>query len=260
MTSFTYGGTALSSFGTVTVMNSYLNFANRRGDNQVIPFRDGAVHVNKFFDQRILTFGITIQKSSAANLESSLDDLRKLFSPRTTQTLAMTLESAAVRNISATVDREMEVERFGPYIAKVVVEFVCAKPVWRLSSAITDNTTTIDASPKAMTVTNPGTVQERDATIILTGPLQNTVITNSTNGLTLTYTGTIASPRVVTISTSATGEYLATTDLAANVIGNVTHTGDACLMAFNPGDNTMSITDATATTGTVKVTFNAPYL
>jgi len=31
-------------------------------------------------------------------------------------------------------------------------------------------------------------------------------------------------------------------------------------MVFNPGDNTLSITDATATTGTVKASFYAPYL
>jgi hypothetical protein len=142
----------------------------------------------------------------------------------------------------------------------VVVEFVMPRPYFRLSTAIADNTTTINTSPKAMTVTNPGTIEERDPTITLTGPLLNTVITNSTVGISLTYTGTIASPRVVTISTNSYGEYVATNDLGTNVIGNVTHNGAAALMVLNPGDNTMSITDGTATTGTVKIAFNAPYL
>jgi hypothetical protein len=165
-----------------------------------------------------------------------------------------------VRNAYATVNRPLEVQRVTNTFARIVVEFTLCQPFFRLSTAITDNTTTIDSDPKAMVVANPGTIEERDATIILTGPLANTVITNSTNGCTLTYTGTIASPRVVTISTASTGEYVATNDLGANVIGNVSHTGASALMVFNTGNNTLSIADDTHTTGTVQVTFNAPFL
>ncbi len=260
MTTWTYGGTALTSFGKVTLINDYLDTAQRRGDNQLVPFRHGNVYVEKYYGERSLTFGMVITAATATALETTFDNMRKLFAVRTEQVLAQTMEDATVRNIYATVNSPMQVQRITSTIARVVVEFVAAKPFFRLSTAIADNTTTIDADPKAMVVANPGTIEERDATIILTGPLSNTVITNSTNGCTLTYTGTIASPRVVTISTSATGEYVATTDLGASVIGNITHTGASALMVFNTGNNTLSIADDTATTGTVKVTFNAPYL
>lgn len=260
MTTWTYGGTALTSFGTVRLIEDYLDAPARRGDNITIPFRHGAIFSQKYYDQRSISFGITVVGTSAATLESTLDTMRALFSPMTQQTLAMTLESAAVRNISATVDRPLQVERLTSRYARVIIEFMCTEPFWRLSTVIADNTVTINANPKAMTVANPGTAIETNPTIILTGPLSNTVITNSTTGSVLTYTGTIASPRVVTIVRAATGEYTATTDLAANVIANVTHSGTPEFMRLNPGNNTLSIADGTATTGTVKMSFYAPFL
>ena len=259
MTTWTFGGTALTTFGKVTLIDDYLDIAQRRGNNIVIPFRHGATFAQKYYDQRQLTFGIAVTAASAGALETAFDTLRKLLSPKTEQTLACTLEDSSVRNIQASVNKYMQVKRFSDKIAKVVIDFECSKPFFRLSTAIADNTTTIDATPHAMTVTNPGTVEETDPTIILTGPLQNTVITNSTNGCVLTYTGTIASPRVVTIQT-VNGEYTATDDLGANVIGNITHSGAPSLMVINSGANTFSITDATHTTGTIKITFNAPFI
>jgi len=241
MTTWTYGGTALTTFGKVTVINDYLDLPARRGENITVPFRHGRLFVRKYYDERLLTFGIVVTAASATALETTFDTMRKLFAVGTQQVLACTLEDATVRNANATVNIPMEVERVTNTIARVIVEFALPEPFFRLSTAIADNTTTINANPKAMTVTNPGTIEERDATIILTGPLSNTVITNSTNGCVLTYTGTIASPRVVTISTNSTGEYVATNDLGTNVIGNITHSGASALMVFNTGDNTLSI-------------------
>lgn len=260
MTTFTFGGTDLSTIGKITLIDDYLSTPVRRGRDQAIPFSDGQTFVTKYYDARTLSFGITINTASAAALETSLDTFRTLISPRYQQTLSQTLQNGQVRNIQAIVEKALQIKRIAPGIAQVVVDFICTEPYFRLSTAIASNTTTISANPTAMTVTNPGTVDEREPTIILTGPLQNTVITNSTNGLTLTYTGIIASPRIVTVSIDATGEYKCADDLANNLIGNITHTGDTCLMAFVPGANTLSIADSTHTTGTVQATFKAPYL
>ena len=257
--SWTFGGTALTSFGKVTLMDDYIGTATRRGGNQIIPFRNGDIFASKYFEGRKFTFGMAITAASATALETTFDNMRKLFGVRTEQVLAMTMEDSSVRNISATVNDPIQVSRKTATLALVVVKFDCAAAVWRLSTAIADNTTVINTNPKAMTVTNPGTVAERNATITLTGTLTNTVITNSTTGETLTYTGTITSPRVVTISVNAYGEYIATDDLGANVIGNITHTGSTALMTFNPGANTLSVADASGA-GTVKVAFNAPFL
>jgi hypothetical protein len=86
------------------------------------------------------------------------------------------------------------------------------------------------------------------------------VITNNTTGSVLSYNAAIASPRVVTISQNAYGEYIAVDDLNTNVIQNVTHSGTPEFMRLNPGNNSLSITSDVATTGTVKMSFYAPYL
>lgn len=257
---WTYGGTALSTLGKVTLINDYLDMPERRGDNMIIPYRHGTVFAAKYFDQRKITFGIAVTAASAAALETLFDTMRGLFAPRTEQTLSNTREDSTVRTIQATVDSTLQVERITNTFARVIVEFTACKPYFRLSTAIADNTVTINASPKAMTVTNPGTVEEREATFLLTGPLLNPSLSNTTSGTVLTYTGTISAGHTVTIAVNSYGEYTATHSVSGNVIGNVTHSGSSALMVFNVGNNTLAITDGTATTGTVKISFYAPFL
>ena len=258
MSSWKYGSYDLSSFGVVTLIDDSFDIPERRGRNQVIPFRHGTRYVEKYFDERVLTFGLAITTNTPAELESLMEELQALLAVRGEQTLTRILQNGEIRTAQASVEKPMQVSRPAPWSAKATVEFTLSFPFFRSSSLIPDNTTTIDADPKAMTVTNPGKVEERDPIITLTGPLQNTVITNSRNGCILTYTGTIASPRVVTIQT-VDGEFVATDDLGANKIGNITHQGASALMVIEPGVNTLSIEDDTHTTGTVKISFYPPY-
>lgn len=257
MTSWTFGSTALSDIGTIQLINDYLDIPEKRGENIIIPFRHGSIITPKYYSERKLTFGMTVVGTSMTNLESKIDTLKTAV--QGVKTLTQTMNDATTRTATAEVNRSLMIQRLSPTIARITIEFSLPKAVLR-GSAIANNETTINASPKAMSVVNTGTVEERDANIILTGPLSNVTITNSTNGNTLTYTGTIASPRVVTISTSSTGQFVATTDLGVNVIGNVTHTGASAMMVFDVGTNTLSVVSGTTTTGKVKVTFNAPYL
>jgi len=78
---WTYGGTALTSFGKITVIDGYLDMPQRRGTNQIIPFQHGTMHAGKYYDQRTLAFGITITAASASALETTFDNLRKLIAP-----------------------------------------------------------------------------------------------------------------------------------------------------------------------------------
>lgn len=260
MTTWTFGGTALSNYGRVLLFNDNYDIADRRGGNILLPFQHGQQFAEKYFDERRLTFTIKYQGASYTALETANDSLKALIAPRTQQTLAQTREDTTVRNISAVVNRPLQMDLSnGNRTAFFIVEFTCAFPFFRLSTPVSSNIITVNASPKAWTVTNPGTVEELDAKIVLTGPLSSPVITNSTNGYTLTYSGVIASPRVVTIQKSGK-EWIATTDLGVNVIANVTHTGGSTFMKFDVGTNTMSITDSTHTTGTIEAIFNAPFL
>lgn len=256
-----FGGTSLTTFGRVTLIDDYLDLADRRGGNITIPNRNGTVFTQKYYDERKMTFGIAVIAASATALETAFDTMRALFSLRTQQILELTLESAAVRTANATVDRAMNVKRISPMIAKVVVEFTLTDPYFRGASLIADNTTIIDASPHAMTVNNTGNVEERDPTITIDGPFSSITITNSTTGAILTYTGSIGAAETVTIGT-LNGEYYATLSTgSANVIGNVTHSGSSALMTFAPGNNTLAITSAGGdNTGTVKASFYPPFL
>ena len=261
MTSWTYNGTALTSFGRVTLLDDYLDTADRRGDNVVIPFRDGAIHTEKSYDQRRIMFGIAVIAASATALETSIDAMRKLFSARTQKTLAMTMEDASVRNILASVDKSIKPVRRSDKIAEVTVEFTATSPYWRSSVLYEVTSDAIDGTPtpQTLTVVNSGTAEERSPTFVLTGALKNPVITNTTNGVSLTYTGTIASGATVTMG-ELNGEFYATHSVSGDVIGNVTHSGSSALMVFATGNNAVTISDADYAGGTVKVSYYPPYL
>lgn len=261
-TAWSFGGTTLATYGIVTQINDYLDMPESRGDNQVIPYRHGTIFAKKFYNERKLSFGIAISAASAAALETALDTFRQKLSLRTQQTLSVTLENGTTRTASASVDGPLQVERSGSKFARVVVDFTVPAAVFRLSTVITDNTTAVAASPQAMTVANPGSLEERDPTIVIHGAFTVVTITNSTTGAVLVYTGAISTTETVTISTAATGEFTAVLSTgSANVIGNVTHSGESCLMNFIPGNNTLAITSTGRdANSTVKCSFFAPFM
>lgn len=261
MTSFTFGGTALTSFGRVTLIDDYLDIAERRGENITLPYRHGTVYTPKFYDQRKITIGIVMVSATAAALETSFDTLRKLIANRNQQTLAMTLEDASVRNALASVDASIQAERVSPVLARITLEFTLTSPFFRGATLYEVTSDAIDGTPtpQTLTVVNSGTVEERSPTLVLTGALRNPVITNTTTGVSLTYTGTIAGGATVEIG-ELNGEYFATHSGSGSVIGNVTHSGSSALMTFAAGNNAVTIADADYAGGTVKVSYYAPYL
>jgi phage-related protein len=258
MSSWSYRGTELDTLGIVTLVSDSLMMPERRGDNALIPFRDGRVFVEKLFEQRSMALGLEVSEDSLSALEIKMDTVKALLGGRSLGALVQTLEDLSVRTGQAEYTGDLNLSRVSPLSVRMVLEFRMPDPFFRGETLVSE-IQTIDASPKTYTLTNTGTAVERNAKIVLTGPLQNTVITNVTNGCELTYTGTIASPRVVTIET-VNGQFVATNDLGANVIGNVTHSGDAALFVLDAGANNLSVVDATHTTGIVKVEFYPPFL
>lgn len=255
-TSWSYGGTALSTFGPVTLMDDYIDMPERRGENVEVPFRNGRIFAQKYYDERKITIGLAIPGTSATGQDTTLDNLRKLIGKRTQQTLEVTREDGSKRNVQATVDATMQAERVSFDFARVVLEFTLVEPFFRSDTSSTDNTTTISSTDTAMVVENIGTVEERDPTILLTGPLANVTI-STTDSISLTYTGSISSTDTVTIGTS-NGEYYATHSASGSVIGNITHSGASALMVLQPGTNNLQVT-CTTTGGTVKLSFYPPF-
>lgn len=258
MSTWSYKGTLLDSLGIVTLVSDSLQMPQRRGENMLIPFRAGRVFAAKEFEQRSMALGLEVHGDTRAELEAAVDAVKTLFGGRALGTLQQTLADLTVRTAQAELMGDLDVTPVSPHAVKMVLNFVLPDPFFYGSTV--EGSVMVDASPKALAVSNPSTVEARDPTIVLTGPLENTEITNSENGVSVKYNAAIASPRVVTISKAATGEYVATDDLGANVIGNVTHSGAASLFALEPGNNDLSITDDVATTGEVELSFYPPYL
>ena len=253
---FTFGGTTLASLGVVTMIDDVQDIPQRRGENQTIPYRHGRISVKKFYDERKISIGIAVQSATGTAQDTTLDNIKKLLSPQTQQVLAMTMSDASVRNVNATIDAPLQMEWIHDTFARLVIEFVLAEPFFRSATSSTDNTTTISTTDTAMVVSNVGTLEERDPTILLTGPLTNPTI-STTDSVSVTYTGAISSTDTVTIGT-LNGEYYATHSASGNVIGNVTHAGSSALLTLQPGTNNLQVT-CTATGGTVKLSFYPPY-
>lgn len=260
MSSWSYRGTSLDTLGIVTLVTDSFKMPARRGGNVLIPFHDGRVFVEKRFEQRSMALGLEVSANSLSELEAGIDAVKMLFGRRSLGTLTQTLEDLTTRSIQAEYTGDLDPRRSSPLSVRMLLEFVCPDPFFR-SSVLTTDTTTINASPKTYTVNNPGTADERNPRIVLAGPLSSPEITNTTNGVSLQYTGSISAGHSVTIDVDVdTGEFTAVTDLAVNVIGNVTHDGDAAFFVLDAGNNALSVTDGTHTTGTVTIEFYPPYL
>jgi phage-related protein len=253
---FSFGGTTIASLGVVTMIDDVQDIAERRGENQVIPYRHGRVPVKKFYDERKIVIGLSVQSATGTVQDTTLDNIKKLLSPQTQQVLAMTMNDASVRNANATIDAPLQMEWIHDTFARLIIEFTLAEPFFRSATSSTDNTTTISTTDTAMSVDNVGTLEERDPTILLTGPLTNPTI-STTDSVSVTYTGAISSTDTVTIST-INGEYSAVHSATGSVIGNVTHSGSSALLTIQPGTNNLQVT-CTVTGGSVRISFYPPF-
>lgn len=260
MSSWSFRGTSLDTLGIVTLVSDSFKLPGKRGGNILIPHRDGRWFVKKNFEQRTMTLGLEVVEESVEALEDAIDTVKALFGGRDLGTLQETLEGGSVRTAEAECTADLSPSRISPISVRMVLEFTMPDPFF-YSSTLTTDTHTIDASPKTYTITNPGTIDKVDPKIVLTGPLSGTEITNTTNGVKVKYNAAITAGHYVTIDVdSETGEYTAVDDLGANVIGAITHEGDVALFVLEAGANSLSVTDGTHTTGTVKIEFYAPYL
>jgi len=249
MTVFSYNGIDLSTLGAITEISGYLDMPERRGDNATIPARDGAIYADKYYAERQISFGIALNASNLAGLEAALDAARAVFGVRGQHPLMIVMSSGETRTAQASVERPLQVARFGPSMARLVVEFALAYPFF--VGAVTNSAAiSVSSSPVSAIVANSGTAEHREPRIVLTGSLQNVSIQNLTTGVTLGYNAVIASGETITIGASG-GQFTATlTPGDINVIGNITHSGSTSLMTLAVGANNITVASA-ATGGTV---------
>lgn len=258
MKNWKFAGTLLSDFGDVTVVDDPYDIPKRRGENITIPFAHGRKRAKKYYDERVITFGITISGDTIGAVDAKFHQLKALLSSMDTQELYRETEGGQAQIAQAEIVDSLQPSGLGPLAVKTTVSFLLANPFFRAEESYQDDVV-VDASPVTLTITNSGTVPESEPIILLAGPLENTVITNTTNGCILTYAGAIAGGTSVEIK-KIDGQWTAILDGSTNVIGNVTHAGDASFMVFDVGNNELEIIDDAATTGSVSIEFYTPYV
>lgn len=255
MATWKFGSTDLTSAGVYNVidLSDAQGIPPVRGDNAEIPMREGRPHLEKMFDQRLLTLGMYLKGSSISNFESNLDTLKLLFGNRARQYLTRTMSGGATRRVYAEVTK-FDVKQEGNDFARMTVDFLLAEPFFR-STTETNVLTAITTSPQTFTITNAGSVADRSAIITLTGPLNYPKLTNVTNGVWVGYNDVIGAGNVVVIDTSLFTCLLATT----NRLNVLVHSGDAYFFKLQPGANSLSLETLT-TGGSVRIAFYPPYL
>lgn len=256
LNTWAFNGVRLASFGALTELDSYLDIPAKRGANIAIPFKHGTEHVDKYFDEKTVDFGLEVIAGNIPDLETKFDALRALLAVKQRKYLSY-ISSAGIRQALAEVVMPITPTRDGDaLVAKVVISFLLAEPFFRNVVKTTRGPYTIDASPKALTVNNPGSAEECKSIITLVGPLSHPIITNGT--VVLQYDDDLAGAgNTVTIDCDA---FTAVDETATSVIDKIVHSGDPAFMVLYPGDNSISVTDGTHTTGTIQFDFYAPYL
>jgi Phage tail protein len=156
----------------------------------------------------------------------------------------------------ASLAGSMEPTMTGRTRANFVVDLLLSDPFF-YGSSITVN---VPRSTPTI-VANPGddVVAYRNFSLTFNGPLTNPKLTNATSDpdVWVKVGAAIASGDSVTLDV---GEFTATrTSDSANLVGGVTHSGSRTWLGLIPGDNTLTLTSDSGT-GTVDVTFAAPYL
>jgi len=249
-------------------------FPSRRGANRGRGYRHGTQWRRKFYDQRVISLSMFVQDRDAndtdpgtaqarrAQLNENVDTIKKAFAPtRELKTLTRVLRmDAGLETRTAEAEcvnvREFTKDNSGFYIVRLVADFLLPDPFFYGPSA-TQQTISALSTPTA--ITNDGTVDAGNASIVITGGaggVTNPVLTNSTLGVNFTYTGTIGSSDAVTFDVTAG---TATHDVSGDVTTSVTHSGDPLWMILQPGSNTLELT-ASSGAASVTVDYSPPYI
>lgn len=263
MQAWEYDGVDLTRAGyNVALLGGPLSTPPRRGENLVIPHKDGRAYVAKALDERVQTLAMwAINEPAAggteseANMLANLDVLRGLFARKGQHTLKH--QFGSVTRL-ATVEVVSPVE-FEPKVFNAayvfMVEFLMADPLWYAESATTVGPTTITQNPQNITVTNPGSYESVKGVFTVRGPATNPKLTNGSYWV--QYTGSVPSGQDLVIDCGAFTALLN----GADVSGDISHEGGTVWLPVPSLASTLTATISGYGAGTaVTVVFTAPYV
>lgn len=112
-----------------THISGYFDMAPIRGENLIIPGATGRTYVIKFFDQKTIVCGISIQGTTPTDLESNIATLLGYFSDLTQHTLTRNLPNST--QVSCTTVEAMNFTSVQSGLnGKATVDFVCSTPTF----------------------------------------------------------------------------------------------------------------------------------
>jgi hypothetical protein len=262
-----YLGNVLLTTPAWNVETMPFSVPERRGENIVIPYRDGARHTGrKPFNQRVEVLnmwiiGVNVDGilppgvTEREQLELNVEYLKSIFSlpgqvSFRVQMLDGTYRVAQVEITSVlTIFKERETVS-----ARMSVELRFADPFYYGETLVTETIELTSGSVSAV-LTNVGTAHVKKGTIKITGIASNIKINNTTNEISCTYTGILANGVEAIID--LTNQKVTVND--ENYLGFLIHLGDPSWFTLNPGTNAMEITCDTFG-GSVEISYYPAYI
>jgi hypothetical protein len=233
-----------------------------RGQDFLTMGSTGQLWVRKIADSRRVGLELLLTDEGwAGMIPSLLDELGGLFADRSQGALVHYHPDGSIRTAQAEVVDWQPADssaRVGAlYVG--VADFLLSDP-WFYAPAVAV-TAAIPSSPTTLALTNPGTAYpcgpQGQLLIDYTGPIANPVLTNNSNGVSVTCNVTVAAGTHLLIDAVA---YTALNN-GVNAIASVLHSGAPAFMVLQPGANSLTVT-GTGTAGATActVTFTPPYI
>jgi len=258
-----YSGTDLQTLAyDVKLLGDAQSIPPRRGDNVVIPSRDGRYHTSKYLDQRTLSLAMFVSDkhptggaASEAQMLANLDTLKALFSQSGQHELRHTM-GGETRYAQAEVISEVHFKPKGyNNLFIFTVDFVLADPAWYAAASTVIGPTTIIQSPQTIEVVNDGTYPSYQAVLTVEGPIENLKFTVGT--VWVSYSEPVADGETLVLDC---GTWIATLD-GVDVSGYISHEGSLKWLEFPVATNSLVVTSSGWDGGTtVQVEFTKAYL
>ena len=222
----------------------------RRGDNVVIPYKNGARHVrNKPFGQRrpVLNMwvaptdanGVLIEgRTEREQLELNLEYLKSIFAIEGQVALRVRMLDGSYRTAQVEVVSEISfIKEQVTSSAKMSVEVLMADPLYYSEDLVTE-TIELTSGSVSIALNNEGTARVEKGNIRISGVTSNLKIDNTTNGISCTFTGDVGAGEEVLIDLDS---HEVTLD-EENVLGYLVHAGDPHWFVLNAGGNNIELT------------------
>lgn len=262
---WTFGGYNFSTYAALveSVLGADV-MPSPRGSDWARAGQHGQFYLEKPYDARKITLLIWVLPRDASNgitgtdraqARANLDALYTIFGMSGQQALTRTMPDGSVRQVLAKAYVSNINDPVSGELLGLTVDFICADPFW-YSALTAGSTTTVNTSPKALTVNNAGSFITNHFQWHLVGTFTNPRIDNQTNGEFLALSPLVmAAAKILDIDCYAGTVVYDGTDVSALL----THGGSRNLMDLNPGNNTISVTTA-VTGGTIRPSIASAWL